>query len=90
MLLLKSGQKNVADQAQQETLRLFPNIFSLTVQNQRLTVTTSLFSESTTSAPSLSSSSMLTDEEDEDHSLLLNSARDSIRWMKIPAILEYH
>lgn len=84
--LLKSGQKIVQDQAQQETLNLFPNILSLTVKKQRLTITTGLFGESTTSAPSISSSSCQIEEADEDHSILMNSVRDSIRRMKIPAI----
>ena len=84
--LLKSGQKIVPDQAQQETLNLFPNILSLTVKKQRLTITTGLFGESTTSVPSISSSSVQLEEEDEDHSILMNSVRDSIRRMKIPAI----
>ncbi|OHT00440.1 hypothetical protein TRFO_32897 [Tritrichomonas foetus] len=83
---LKSGQKINPDMAQQETLALFPNILATTVQKQNLTIVTGLFGESTTSVPSISSSSIRLDDDDEDQSVLLSSVRESIRRMKIPAI----
>ena len=83
---LKSGQNIIADSAQQETLELFPNILSMTVQKENISIVTGLFGESTTSAPTFSSSTMKFEDEEDDQVIMLNSVRDSIQKMKIPSI----
>jgi len=83
---LKAGHMIEPDGAQQEAMMLFPNIVSLALEKNGSAPGVAFFGENTT-CMSLTVTNFAMDNQSEEEALRMNIVRDSIRSLRIPAIV---